>query len=125
VSKHRKWLQVVIGAVLITVAIVSMVNDWSFARYVRATEARDAAQEQCAREVVELIVAWAQVRAESEKVFAHAADVSKRMQQVQRAGEPVPPQLWDEAVDANNAAIGQHGRLAAVFSAHTTPACPH
>lgn len=45
--KRRDRAQLYIAIVLIIVAIISMANSWTIARYIRTTERRDTAQEAC------------------------------------------------------------------------------
>ena len=81
----RRWVQITVAAVFLTVAIISMVNAWTIASYIRHTEPRDAAQEQCIVDQAQWLQEWLKWR------WQENIDATKDQIVAYQQAHPQPP----------------------------------
>jgi len=123
-SKRHHRMTTIIGLFFAVVALVSIADlHHRITVYIAATQPRDAAQEQCARDTLSALRSWVQARLASEDEYRARDNALRPFFDAIGRGQPVTPEMTTAVVATLDRAETARSALERVVAEHPLPEC--
>jgi len=126
-ERTAKRLDIILGTFFTTVAIMVSIDlilvTSQFNAYVTQTEPRDAAQEKCDSQTIDVLQIWARVRIDKETAEQVRDDIAVDILGMLSRGEKVPPRRIDDLQNAVLKVTDTRNLLKRNYVEHPLPQC--